>query len=96
MTRNLEGRMLRALCLSAARSDVTIALRASAERPWSSATFSGGRWTMTLEVAGANGAAWLAILPEEDLPVPGHLVADLIVATTGDGMATVEMLLLEA
>jgi len=96
MSRNLEARLLRALSLSAARRGVTITLLAAAERPWSSATFTGGRWTLTLRLSGADVAAWLAILPEEDLPLPGQIVADMVVLATEDGTATLEVLLLEA
>lgn len=85
----------RALTASAHRVGLTLDLRDVQETPWSSATFTGTRLTITLAIAGADSAPWLAALPEEDLPVPGHLVADLVVvAATGTG-ATVEVLLLE-
>lgn len=48
---------------------------------WASVTFCGGRHNLriTLEGPGAVGAAadFLATMPELDLPVPGHVIADL-------------------
>lgn len=89
--------ILRALAASALPYGLTLALHDAAERPWSSATFTGARLTLTLGIAGAGAdpAAWLATLPEADLPVPGRLVADLIVVTATPATATLEVLLLE-
>ncbi|GAA0673483.1 hypothetical protein FHT00_001542 [Sphingomonas insulae] len=85
----------RALAASAARHGVAIALRHVAERPWSSATFTGARLTLALDLDGGDPAGWLAALPEEDLPVPGHLVADLVVVAASADRATLEVLLLD-
>jgi hypothetical protein len=91
--------MLRALAASAQSYGLTLALHDAAERPWSSATFTGARLMLTLDIAGAGAgadpAAWLTTLPEADLPVPGRLVADLIVVTATPTTATLEVLLLE-
>lgn len=89
------ARLIRALADSAARHGVTIQRRDLHERPWSSATFTGHRLTILVTVAGAAAAAWLAALPEEDLPVPGRLVADLAVCDQGEA-TLLEVLLLEA
>lgn len=57
---------------------VTI-LKADWER-WASATFTGARHQVTLSSsAGAALDAWLAGLSEVDLPLNGHLVADVVV-----------------
>ncbi len=49
--------------------------------PWASVTFTGARHRLTLDLAeGAAATAWLAALPELDLPLPGHLVADMVAA----------------
>ncbi|MEH3159352.1 MAG: hypothetical protein PGN08_10765 [Sphingomonas taxi] len=90
-----HARLIRALADSAARHGVTIRRRELHERPWSSATFTGHRLTILVTVAGAASAAWLAALPEEDLPVPGRIVADLAVRDHGDA-TLLEVLLLEA
>lgn len=61
---------------------------------WASATFVGARHRLTLR--GHSGAAldaWLACLPEADLPLRRHLVADVIVSSVAhrDGVATCEI-----
>lgn len=51
------------------------------QSPWASATFSGARHRLTVTAADTpHAAAWLAALPEIELPIAGHLVADLHVA----------------
>ncbi|WP_139810020.1 hypothetical protein [Sphingomonas azotifigens] len=50
--------------------------------PWASVSFTGARHRIALEMAATDAAyAWLAALPELDLPLRGHLVADLHVAS---------------
>lgn len=48
---------------------------------WASVTFTGARHRLEVRLAGAGavGAAadFLAELPELDLPIPGHVVADI-------------------
>lgn len=45
---------------------------------WASVTFGGARHCLTVEVpAGPALDRWLASLPEADLPIRGHLVADV-------------------
>lgn len=51
-------------------------------RPWASVTFSGARHRLALDAGAAAGLdAWLAGLPERDMPLRGHLVADVVVAS---------------
>ena len=61
---------------------------------WASATFVGARHRLTLRAAsGAGFDAWLAHLPEADLPLRRHLVADVSVLSVAqrDGIATCEI-----
>ncbi|TCM21918.1 hypothetical protein EDF56_101595 [Novosphingobium sp. PhB165] len=55
-----------------------------AERPWSSATFSGSRHTIALEFTGRDGLdageALIAALPDHEFTLPGQLVADATIA----------------
>ncbi len=88
-------RLHRALAASAACHGLTFHPLGLHERPWSSATFTGVRLTIDLAIAGGDAAAWLDALPEEDLPVPAAIVADLIVTRRRGDRATLEVLLLE-
>lgn len=48
---------------------------------WASATFTGARHSVTLAAPASPALdAWLATLAEAELPVKGHLLADLAVA----------------
>lgn len=50
--------------------------------PWASVTFTGARHRLVLAASDTPALrAWLAALPELDLPLSGHLVADLAVET---------------
>ena len=71
-----------------------------ASRAWASATFTGARHEIRLAVPdGPALAAWLAALPAAELPVPGHLVADVAVASVvrsgGTAQVVVEALTVE-
>lgn len=61
--------------------------RQHAERPWSSATFSGSRHTIALEFTGQvavdSAEALIAALPDHEFTVPGQLVADATIASLG-------------
>jgi hypothetical protein len=90
----------RALVGDAARAGVAIAIDATAVTRWASATFVGARHRLTL--SGLRCAAtdtWLAGLAEADLPLRGHLVADLVIAgqaqSDGGFTATLEVLTVE-
>lgn len=67
---------------------------------WASVTFTGARHRMVIAVDDTPATeTWLAALPELDLPLRGHLVADLRVdAVEQDGSAlhaTIEILTVE-
>ncbi|KQM61537.1 MULTISPECIES: hypothetical protein [unclassified Sphingomonas] len=89
----------RRLRIAAEAMGVSIAITASDQTGWASATFNGARHRLTLTSGDAGFAPWLAGLPEADLPLRGHLVADLIVtgqSTLPDGpAATIEALTVE-
>lgn len=68
--------------------------------PWASATFTGARHRLTIVAEkGPATMAWLAALPEMELPIAGHLVADLaVIAVEQDEealRATLEVLTVE-
>lgn len=81
----------RRLVAHAAAAGCTLAVVEAAWVRWASATFTGARHTLT--VSGADDralAGWLAALPEAELPLAGHLVADIVVAglARADGRLT--------
>lgn len=55
-----------------------------AERPWSSATFSGSRHTIAVAFEGVeailDGEALVAALPDHEFTIPGRIVADATVS----------------
>lgn len=90
----------RAIERDARRVGCTVTLARTESTRWASATFIGARHHLSLD--GADDAAftaWLASLPEVDLPMRGHLVADLeIVSVTraaGRASVSVEALTVE-
>jgi len=69
-------------------------------RPWASVTFSGARHRLTIEAGAEPGLeAWIAGLPEQEMRVPGHLVADLEVVSVerraGGARVAIEVLTVE-
>jgi hypothetical protein len=56
-----------------------------AERPWSSATFSGSRHVIALTFIGreavARGEEFIAALPDHEFTLPGQLVADATISS---------------
>ena len=93
------ARLERALTAHAVRGGVTLAIRTLRSTLWASATFVGARHRVSLAISGDRAGAWLAGLAEADLPVHGHLVADLVVTDQrheADGtIATIEVLTVE-
>lgn len=92
--RDPHAPLLHALTASAARFGLAFQVSALSATPWASATFCGERLTLVLCVAGGGDAAWRAALPEEELPVRGRIVADLVVRPSAT--LTLDILLLEA
>lgn len=69
-------------------------------RRWASATFTGARQRLTITGPDAPALdAWVALLPELDLPLRNHLVADVtvlgVVRHGGVATVTVEALTVE-
>lgn len=98
--RGIGARLERALLASAAHAGCAITIAAIDGVPWSSATFTGARHLVAIEgPAGPAMLGWIAALPEADLPVRGHLVADLRVcaidADTARTRVHVELLTVE-
>lgn len=86
-------RLLRALARAAAAAGCAPVLRHDGTDPWASVTFTGARHRVT--ATGTGLAAWLAALPEAELPLPaGHLVAGCAVTPTASG-AVLELLVLD-
>lgn len=94
MSMGAAARLERTLAASAAAAGVTLAVTHARSTDWASATFVGARHHLRLAVSGdpAAVADWLDTLPEADLPMPGHLVADAIVTARDGGAATIEVL----
>lgn len=91
----------RALAQSAERAGCAVAVVDSDWDRWASATFVGARHVMTLTGEDSDRlTAWLSGLAEADLPIRGHLVADVKVMRVErrDGRATarIEALTVEA
>ncbi|MEP7004940.1 MAG: hypothetical protein ABI810_03085 [Sphingomonas bacterium] len=86
--------LVRALEANAKRAGCSVRLSASDWTRWASATFTGARHEVTLE-AGESGAldGWLTELPEAELPIRSHLVADVVVTSVrrADGFATIRL-----
>lgn len=90
MTRGPDSTALlqRALAASASTYGVAVTFGRMGATPWESATFSGARHVIEARVAGEEAAdAWVNALPEVDLPLHGHLVADLSVTGVTQGGA---------
>lgn len=72
--------LARALDLSAQGAGLNLTIRHTDWRRWASATFTGARHELTVELPDGDAAErWLAALSEAELPIRGHLVADAVV-----------------
>lgn len=90
----------RAIVAHAGASAVTVRIVTATATRWASATFSGARHEVSLEGDRCDTAdRWLGSLGEAELPIRGHLVADLAVVRTERSderfTATIEVLTLE-
>ena len=75
----------RAILASAATHGVPLRATDGEWRRWASATFTGARHRMLFEAApGAALDRWLLLLPDTELPLRGHLVADIAVTARQD------------
>ena len=86
LVRSLEADSQRAAC--------PMRVTDSSWTRWASATFNGARHELSLEATDSAAlAAWLDALPEADLPMRGHLVADIVVigVSRAGGVATIRV-----
>lgn len=71
----------RALIRAGRSAGVEVTIAAADWTRWASATFTGARHRLTLRASHSTALErWLAELPEHDFALPGHVVADLLVA----------------
>jgi hypothetical protein len=71
----------RALSASAHAAGATVEIDTCEAETWFSATFSGTRYALALTAPDeASTMRWLSALPSQDLPLAGHLLAELSVA----------------
>jgi hypothetical protein len=72
--------LVRALAASAEAAGCPVEVLSCTASRWASATFVGARHQLTLAAPpSARLDLWLPSLPEADLPLRHHLVADLVV-----------------
>lgn len=95
-----DARLRRALVLNAAAARAEVKIARTASTRWASATFTGARHELELTATASDAfEQWFADLPEADLPLSGHLVADLkivAVSQAGDDLTvTLEVLTVE-
>lgn len=86
---------LAALCRCLARRAPGLAVVESRSRPWASVTFTGARHRIVLTVPDGQRTALLDGLDCDDLPLPGHIVADITAADDGAAIV-IEALTVEA
>lgn len=82
----------RALARDAAAAGCRVSVTSAQATRWASATFTGAQHRLTLEGEDdAVLAEWLGGVNEADLPMRGHLVADvaLVSVTRGGGRAEI-------
>lgn len=93
----LERDVVRFLRRSAGERDIALSATVTRERDWASALFIGTR--LTVELAADDDRdifdQWLADLPDAEMPLRGHFVADAEVTARRAGSATVELLAIE-
>lgn len=75
----------RALSAAAARHGCAVTVEEREATAWHSATFSGQRLALVLSApVGEASHAWLRTIGEMDVPLAGHLLADLCVTREGE------------
>jgi hypothetical protein len=95
MTR-IERACARELCRKASGYSLLLSANPVKCRGWTSALFAGVRLTFAISADDDDKLdAWLADLPEFELSLPGHFVADAEVIERNAKAATIELLLIE-
>jgi hypothetical protein len=89
--------LARAIVADAASVGLSCTIAMWRSHPWASATFTGTRHDAVLAI-GRDGdpAAWLTALPDRDLTMRGHLLADLTATRRPDGTVGIDALTIEA
>lgn len=92
--RDAARALIAALVAAALTAQIVLIIADTEERPWASATFSGARHIVSVELDGDAAAIdrWLAALPEAQWAMRHHVVADIAVATRSAGGAKIEAL----
>jgi len=89
MSRSLGERLARVVSAKIGAIGGTIRVEPIEQTDWASVTFTGARHRLRviLDGEGAVGAAadFLDQLPDLDLPLPGHIVADIALVTEERG-----------
>jgi len=86
--------LVRAIEANARRAGCPVCITASDWTRWASATFTGARHELALQADESNALdSWLTGLPEAELPIRGHLVADIVVTSVrrAEGVATIRL-----
>jgi hypothetical protein len=82
--------LTRALTTSAATAGCPVEIADSDWTRWASATFTGARHLLALRGEASSALdAWLAALPEADIALRGHLVADVVIGNVRHVSGTV-------
>lgn len=90
-------RLACALTRDAGHAGCVVTLVVASVEPWSSATFSGSVITLMLTAPPTAAlSAWLAALPERDVPLGRDIVADLAVEPVDSGWRLRALLCLDA
>jgi hypothetical protein len=94
------ARLERALLAHAGQAGCAATIRDATWVRWASATFAGARHTLWLEAATGDALEhWLIALPEADIALREHVVADLVVRDVtrdaGQARITLEALTVE-
>ncbi|MBD8548520.1 hypothetical protein [Sphingomonas sp. CFBP 8760] len=71
--------LVRALLADAAAAGCAARVVSATARDWASATFVGARHHIVIAVTGEGADGWTRHLPEADLPLWQHIVADLTI-----------------
>ncbi len=95
MSADPERDTIRALTRQAGGKGVTLTMTVIARRRWASALFDGVRLTIEVTAREGNFDAWLESLPEAELHVRGHFLADAeLIERQSPDAAIVELLVL--
>jgi hypothetical protein len=95
MSADPERDTIRALVRQAEGKSVTLTATVIARRRWASALFEGVRLTIEAMAPESDFDAWLTALPEAELPLRGHFLADAqLIERQSPGAAIIELLVL--